>query len=383
MPSLPSPLPIPSRRPVRVYFPCTGLGRQLRGFETFTLECANALRDDPRVAVTVFSGGPVSGLETRVLWNLPRSSRLAAFVGRCLGRDAYFIEQLTFFLSLLPSLVFGRPDLVYFADLNVGNLCWHWRRLTRQRFALLYYNGGTTTRPFTRTDFVQQVTPAGLASALERGEPADRQAVLPHGMRVPASLPVHLTGNARLPLGLPADRPVVLSVGMLDATYKRMDYLIREVAALPAPRPFLCLLGAEGGESGVVRALARELLGDDVLVRAVPHESIGDYYRAADVFALASEREGFGLAYVEALMHGLPIVAHDTAVTRHVLGDFAILRDLSVAGEGARAIAFALARPLAERDRLARHASARARFDWDALREPYVELLLRSARRVA
>ena len=383
MPSPSSASPTPSRRPVRVYFPCTGLGRQLRGFETFTLECAGALRDDPRVAVTVFSGAPVSGVETRVLWNLPRSSRLAALVGKCIRRDAYFVEQLTFFLSLLPSLVFGRPDLVYFADLNLGNLCWHWRRLTRQRFALLYYNGGTTTRPFTRTDFVQQVTPAGLASALERGESADRQAVLPHGMRVPSSLPARITGQARLALGLPADRPVVLSVGMLDTAHKRMDYLIREVAALPAPRPFLCLLGAEGPDAHAVRALAHELLGDDVLVRAVPHESIGDYYRAADVFALASQQEGFGLAYVEALMHGLPIVAFDTPVTRHVLGDFAILRDLSVAGEGARAIATALATPLAERDRLARHASARARFDWDALREPYVELLLRTARRAA
>jgi predicted ATPase len=70
-------------------------------------------------------------------------------------------------------------------------------------------------------------------------------------------------------------------------------------------------LGARA-DAGAVRSLAAELLGDDVLVRAVPHESIGDYYRAADVFALASLREGFGLAYVEALAHGLPIVAHAT-----------------------------------------------------------------------
>jgi len=382
VPSLPSPPPSPSRRPVRVYFPCTGLGRQLRGFETFTLECASALRDDPRVALTVFSGGRIAGVETRVLWNLPRASRLAAFVGRCIRRDAYFVEQLTFFLSLLPSLVLGRPDLVYFADLNLGNLCWHWRRLTRQRFALLYYNGGPTTQPFTRTDFVQQVTPAGLESALERGESPDRQTVLPHGLRVPASLPARIVGDARAALGLPAERPVVLSVGMLDTAVKRMDYLIREVAALPTPRPFLCILGADGPEAHAVRALARELLGDDVLVRAVPRESIGDYYRASDVFALASQ-EGFGLAYVEALMHGLPIVAYDTPVARHVLGDFALLRDLSVAGEGTRAIAAALATPLTPAERLARHASARARFDWAALREPYVAMLLQTARRAA
>jgi 1,2-diacylglycerol 3-alpha-glucosyltransferase len=368
---------------VRVYFPCTGLGRQLRGFETFTLECAGALRDDPRVALTVFSGAPVDGVETRVLWNLPRSSRLAAFVGRCIRRDAYFVEQLTFFLSLLPSLVFGRPDLVYFADLNLGNLCWHWRRLTRQRFTLLYYNGAPTTRPFTRTDFVQQVTPAGLESAIARGESPDRQSVLPHGMHVPASLPARITGNARLALGLPADRPVILSVGMLDTAHKRMDYLIREVAALPSPRPFLCILGADGPDADVVRALAHELLGDDVLLGAVPHEAIGAYYRAADVFALASQMEGFGLAYVEALMHGLPIVAYDTPVTRHVLGEFALLRNLSMAGEGTRAIAAALASPLSEQERAARHASARARFDWSSLREPYVEMLLQTARHAA
>jgi 1,2-diacylglycerol 3-alpha-glucosyltransferase len=383
VPSLLSSPPSPSRRPVRVFFPCTGLGRQLRGFETFTLECAGALRDDPRVALTVFSGAPVDGVETRVLWNLPRSSALAALIGRCIRRDAYFVEQLTFFVSLLPSLVLGRPDLVYFADLNLGNLCWHWRRLTRQRFTLLYYNGAPTTRPFTRTDFVQQVTPAGLESALERGEPRDRQSVLPHGMHVPISLPSRITGDARRALGLPADRPVVLSVGMLDSAYKRMDYLIREVAALPAPRPFLCILGADGPDAAAVRALARDLLGDDVLVRAVPHDEIGEYYRAADVFALASEKEGFGLAYVEALMHGLPIVAFDTPVTRHVLGEFALLRDLSIAGEGTRAIASALATPLTDEERLARHASARARFDWASLREPYVEMMLQSARRAA
>jgi glycosyltransferase involved in cell wall biosynthesis len=135
---------------------------------------------------------------------------------------------------------------------------------------------------------------------------------------------------------------------MLDTTHKRMDYLIREVAALPARVPSSASWAPTDPTRTAVRALAHELLGDDVLVRAVPHESIGDYYRAADVFARVATRR-FGLAYVEALMHGLPIVASDTPVTRHVLGEFAILRDLSLAGEAARAIASALASPLSER----------------------------------
>ena len=380
VPSLPRSLSSPLHSPVRVFLPCTGLGRQPRGFETFTLECADALRGDPRIELTVFAGGPTPGVPARVRWNLRRDGTLSSLVGALVRRDRYFVEQASFFLSFLPALVLGRPDVVYFADLNLGNLCWHWRRVSGQRFKLLYYNGGLTTRPFTRADLVQQLTPAGLDEALARGEAPERQMVLAHGVRVPDTLPAPLTGSARRALGLPADRPVVLAVGMLDGTVKRTDYLIRELAALAAPRPFLALLGADGPEASAVRTLARELLGDDgFLARAVPHGDVGDYYRAADVFALASLREGFGLAYVEALAHGLPIVAHDTPVTRHLLGDLAMLTDLSSDGALTSALASALASPGTSDDRAARHASARTRFGWNALREDYVQLLLRVA----
>jgi glycosyltransferase involved in cell wall biosynthesis len=167
---------------------------------------------------------------------------------------------------------------------------------------------------------------------------------------------------------------------MLATAIKRADYLLRELAALPAPRPFLCLLGADGPDAGDVRALAHERLGDDgYLARAVPHDENGDWYRAADVFALASLREGFGLAYIEALAHGLPIVAHDSAVTRHLLGAHAVLADLSRPGAPTQALTQAFDAPPSDAERAARHASARDRFGWDALRDDYARLLLHVA----
>jgi glycosyltransferase involved in cell wall biosynthesis len=383
VPSLPTPpknTPTTTQRPVRVFLPCTGLGRQRRGFETFTLECADALRADPRIALTVFAGGDVPGTPARTRWNLPRDGTLSSLVAPLLRHDRYFVEQASFFLSFLPALVTGRPDVVYFADLNLGNLCWHWRRISGQRFKLLYYNGGLTTRPFTRADMVQQLTPAGLDEALARGESRAHQTVLPHGVRVPDTLPSRITGDARRALGLPADRPIVLAVGMLDTQIKRTDVLIRAIADLPSPRPFLVLLGADGPDAPSIRTLAHDLLGDDGFVaRTVPHDGIGDFYRAADVFALASLREGFGLAYVEALAHGLPIVAHDTPVTRHLLGNFATLSDITQPNALTDAIRTALATPSRDTERQARHASAHTRFGWDALREDYAQLLLRVA----
>ena len=82
---------------------------------------------------------------------------------------------------------------------------------------------------------------------------------------------------------------------------------------------------------------------------------------------------------MEALAHGLPIVAHDSPLTRYLLVDFATLTDLTVAGAGARAIANACTATITEEAREAQHASAQLRFAWQALREDYSAMLRRAA----
>jgi 1,2-diacylglycerol 3-alpha-glucosyltransferase len=365
---------------VRVFFPCTGLGRQRRGFETFTLECAQALAGDPQLDLRIFAGGAVPEVAARVIANFPRDSRAARWLSTLHGRGAYFSEQLSFFFSFLPHLMRGRPDVVYFADLNLGNLCWHWRQVSRQDYRLLFYNGGLTTMPFTRADLIQQLTPQGMDEAIARGEDPARQVLLPHGVMLPHSLPSRIVGEERAALGLPAHRAVILSVGMLDSSVKRMDYLIREVAALPAPRPFLVVLGAESPESDSIRALATSALGEgNYLLTSVEKDAVSRYYRAADVFALASIREGFGLAYIEAVGHGLPVIAHDFAGTRYLLENHAVLADLTQSGALRTALEQQLATPDDEGARVKRHRMAYERFSWSVLKNDYSAMLRRAA----
>ncbi len=369
-------------RVVRVALPCTGLGRQRRGFEAFTREVHAALRDAEGLELRVYGGGGALAVDERAVWNLPRTSLAGRAASRLTGFGSYFVEQATFFGGFLPSLLTWRPHLVYFADLNFGNACWHWRRLTGQRFRLLYYNGGPTTRPFTRCDAVQQVTPGHFGAAVARGERAERMFVLPHGFALPPALAPrddHRIAQTRAAFGVRPGQRLVLSVGMLGPTLKRMDALIDAVASMGPDRPHLVLLGQETPETPALADHAKALLGDGVRLATWPRERMADAYAAADAFALLSLSEGFGLVYVEALAAGLPCVVHDNPNTQFIFGDHAYLGDTSSSASTAALLHRALAEAPDSPRRSSRHAWAHAHFSWDVLAPRYREMLLACA----
>ena len=54
---------------------------------------------------------------------------------------------------------------------------------------------------------------------------------------------------------------------------------------------------------------------------AVPRERLEAFYRAANIFVLASRYEGYGMAYTEALAHGLPVIGSGGGAVRDTLPD--------------------------------------------------------------
>jgi glycosyltransferase-like protein len=96
---------------------------------------------------------------------------------------------------------------------------------------------------------------------------------------------------------------------------------------------------------------------------ALAAEEIERLYRAADVFAFPSVKEGFGLVALEALASGLPVVASDLDVFAH-LRDSALLVPVG----DVEALAAALERPRPPaRDVV-------ARFTWDASAEAHEQV---------
>jgi glycosyltransferase involved in cell wall biosynthesis len=130
--------------------------------------------------------------------------------------------------------------------------------------------------------------PSGVSSSLR---PADRDE----------------KASLRSSLGLPHDCFVIASVGRLESV-KRHDVTVSALAKL-AERgvdAHLVLVG-EGSQRKSLSDQVRSLrLSNRVTIAG--HQEPWDFLRAADVFVLSSEREGFPLAVVEAMMVGLPVV---------------------------------------------------------------------------
>jgi glycosyltransferase involved in cell wall biosynthesis len=372
-----------ARPPLRVLFCCTGVGLFNRGIESFFREAFDHLHAIPGLEARLLKGGGPPSEQERVVRCIPRTSALAAAIGRLARRDAYAAEQWSSFLPVVRQIRQFRPEVVFYSDANLGFLLYRFRRWIGVPYRLLFSNGGPCAPPFVRLDFVHQVNPVQLEEALGAGEPAPKHIMVPYGLRVgppPVGIDDGRRRAVRERLGLPADRPVVLSVGWISRTHKRMHYVVEEIATLPAPRPFLMLLGAIDRSSDAIVRLARERLGPDgFAARSVPYHEVAPYYAAADCFVLASLSEGFGRVLLEALAHGLPVVAHRHPVMAYVLGEHGVLADLSVEGTLARYLREVLAWPEDGQAIYQRWASVRRRFDWSVLAPEYRRMFAHAA----
>ncbi|MDR3043078.1 MAG: glycosyltransferase [Desulfovibrio sp.] len=107
--------------------------------------------------------------------------------------------------------------------------------------------------------------------------------------------------------------PVILSVGRY-VRQKNLDLLIRAVRILHDQHmPASLVLVGEGVERARLEALRDSLdLGGHVVLTGF-RQDVAAFFRAADIFAMPSDFEGFPIAQMEALYCGLPCV-----VSRHV-----------------------------------------------------------------
>lgn len=116
--------------------------------------------------------------------------------------------------------------------------------------------------------------------------------------------------NTQFPKFVNHDKPIILSVGRLTEQ-KNFDLLIDAFSIVRKQMDCRLLILGDGHLREALEKKVEELgLRDDVLMPGFVNNPI-DYMKAADVFVMSSDYEGFGNVIVEALGAGLPVVSTD------------------------------------------------------------------------
>lgn len=218
--------------------------------------------------------------------------------------------------------------------------------------------------------------------------PLNKIAVIPPGYDDRRFFPVSLATRQALKHELGLEGRIVLALGRI-AKNKGYDLLIRAMPPVfervPEARLLLAVGSTEPNEQeqdflASYRALADELgIADRIFFHDyIPDELLAEFYRAADVFALSSRYEPFGMTAVEAMACGTPtVVTTEGGLWEQLTWG---LEALYANPFDPEAFGHAIANVLQHREvesQLAKYGSqkARAKFTWTGIAQQLLSLL--------
>lgn len=320
----------------RVVFVLSGYGRVQRGAERFVENLAVRLAN--RLEVVVLGSGTEA--PCAVPLNFPtRDARWAVAANRCPGLGHFLrlfqLDPLNwewlFCARAAQRWLLKNPcDLLVVEGGRWGGRLGRW---AHQRFGIpvvdvahgapsRWETAAARAHPQTYVSLTQT-----MASVMQRQVPDLRVAVIPMGIDLHRFSPE----GPRQALAL--ERPITLAVGALEPL-KRMGCLVEAVQR--RGRGSLVILGRGPMERELAAQGKARLGAGRFLMASATQEELPAWYRAADVLALASISESFGLVYVEALACGLPVVTRGDELRREVLGDAATLLPAEIPSDAAR-----------------------------------------------
>ena len=354
----------------KLFLICTGLGRVNRGFESYISDLAEHLTESrsEKYLVQVYAGAYLNAMRynaVRII-NISRNNPILLKLKFSIQR-LFSIEQKSFFVFLVPHILFKRPKAIYLGEYNLYCYLFKLRKLLSLKYSLVLYTGGQASPGLfdMGKDYVHHVTDVYYADLLKRGIHEERQFIIPHFLNTNFEVRRNLVEQIR---NRASGKKIVISVGMIDKSVKRM-HLITAVLGSLVDSVFPILLGEWTNESEEIKQLMVERFGaDGFIIGKTDRVELGSYYAVADAFILCSKKESFGLVFLEAMYFDTPVICHDFYESRYVLRDnahFMDMDDIDSFKENINALI-----PKLKKESIL-NLFVRQNYTWQVLREPY------------
>jgi glycosyltransferase involved in cell wall biosynthesis len=324
-----SPTRVRARRPrvlmlIGAYFPevsggglqCRTLVRALRDYADFTV--LTTTRDARLAGLHTVDGVPVHRIHVDPARPVTKLRAFLAFLttGRRLLRatDVLHFHGLSEKMLLLVPLARAAGVRVLSKMTSVG---------LDDPASLRGVRGRLLRRALDAAHLHVALSPAMHERFVATGSDPSRLRFIPNGVDTTRFFPAsdEERATARAAHGLPPGGSVVVQVGFWSRDKGPdvlLDAWLRARATLPAPATLLFIGAAGPGHVEVDAALVADArariraAGAETAVHLVDHAGdVAGYLRAADVFVLASRREGLPNALLEAMATGLPCIASD------------------------------------------------------------------------
>jgi len=349
-----------------------------RGVETHARMLFERLSKESDLEVFVIKGSGIRNAHEIVLSVPKRHTWLNRFLGKIRGYNIYW-EQVFFMFCLGIHLLGHRYDVIYTQEyvhmVGIGRL----KKWLAPDSRLIYCEGFISARDvrLKYADVLQEVNKDNFKAmkpkAIEKGKEIH---MIPHFFDPIWEEPE--AGWERLKqmvLEFKADRKMILYVGPTELKEKNFRALEESFKELGED---WCLLIC--GEAPQYRRSQIDPQGGRLKVLYLSHAMMQVVYPLANVFVLPSLDEPFGIATIEALSHGLPVLLHHTEHSLWLCNDVEQCVDMKDASElKKKLIAMAADEEAFKARGIENQQYFLKTFTWEVLKEDYLQLFAQKA----
>jgi glycosyltransferase involved in cell wall biosynthesis len=355
---------------MRILFVLPGLHRYDRGAEIAFISVASELAKTGDTVTLIGSGNERVGSPYRFLRAASlRREHFESFPSIPALRSEYAYEELSFVPGLLSRYRPSDYDVTITCGYPFSN--WVLRRPifrgSRPPHVFVTQNGDWPA--FANNSEFRFFACEGLVCTnpdfFDRNKTRWRCRLIPNGVDCNRFSP----GSAQRALfDIPSDRVIVLMVSALIPS-KRVEVGVEAVSRIPAAH---LVIAGDGPLRDIINETAARLLPGRFTHLSVPPDQMPALYRSADVFLHLSKNEPFGNVYIEAMACGLPVVGHDSARSRWIMGPDEFLLDTESPSAIAKQIELALH---ASRGASPNRSTKAAAFSWTKIARQYRDFL--------